>query len=50
MSYSLDPIEANCYPGTTVLINKYDIYDENTLMDAEANLVSKKGSRSILLF
>ena len=25
MGYSIDPISANCYPGTSVLINKFDI-------------------------
>ena len=30
MSYSLDPISADCYPGATVLINKLDIRDEPT--------------------
>jgi len=44
MSYSLDPIEANCYPGTTVLINKYDEHDEETLSDLEANLVSARAA------
>ena len=36
MGYSIDPISANCYPGTTVLINKLDIRDEETLIEAEA--------------
>lgn len=35
MGYSIDPISANCYPGTTVLINKLDIRDEETLKEAE---------------
>jgi len=35
MGYSIDPISANCYPGTTVLINKLDIRDEETLREAE---------------
>ena len=35
MGYSIDPISANCYPGTTVLINKLDIRDEETLYEAE---------------
>ena len=35
MSYSLDPISADCYPGTTVLINKLDIRDEDALNEAE---------------
>ena len=36
MAYSIDPIQDNCYPGTTVLINKLDIRDETTLNEAEA--------------
>ena len=36
MGYSLDPISESCYPGTTVLINKLDIRDEETLDEAEA--------------
>ena len=36
MAYSIDPIQDNCYPGTTVLINKLDIRDEATLNEAEA--------------
>lgn len=36
MSYSLDPISANCYPGTTVLINKLNIRNEEMLNEAEA--------------
>lgn len=35
MAYSIDPIQDNCYPGTTVLINKLDIRDEATLNKAE---------------
>lgn len=35
MGYSIDPISANCYPSTTVLINKLDIRDEETLREAE---------------
>ena len=36
MAYSIDPIQDNCYPGTTVLINKLDIRDEAALNEAEA--------------
>ena len=35
MSDQLDPLDADCCPGTTVLINKLDIYDEDKLNDAE---------------
>jgi len=33
--YSLDPIAANCYTGTTVLINKFGIREEEKLIQAE---------------
>ena len=42
MSYSLDPIADNCYPGTTVLVNKHDIRDEALLSEIEATVVSAK--------
>ena len=35
MTYSIDPIQDNCYPGTTVLVNKPHIHDEATLQEAE---------------
>ena len=35
MGYSLDPISEGCYPGTTVLINKLNIRDAETLDEAE---------------
>ena len=34
-SYSLDPITANCYQGTTVLINKFGIREDEKLLQAE---------------
>ena len=36
MVYSIDPIQDNCYPGTTVLVNKLHIHDEAALQEAEA--------------
>ena len=42
MSYSLDAIADNCYPNTTVLINKLDIRDEALLNEVEATLVTSK--------
>lgn len=42
MGYSIDPISANCYPGTSVLINKFDIRDEGKLNEVESVLVSAK--------
>ena len=37
MGYSIDPISDNCYSSTTVLINKLDIRDEETLNEAETH-------------
>ena len=35
MPYELDPLPDNCYPGTTILINKLNIKDENEFIKAE---------------
>ncbi len=35
MAYNIDPLQGNCYSGTTVLINKLDIRDEAALNKAE---------------
>ncbi len=45
MAYSLDPISANCYPNTTVLINKFDIRDEATLSEVEGTLTAAKSAQ-----
>ena len=37
MSYSLDSSQEGCYPGTSVLINKLDIRDEQILAQVEAD-------------
>ena len=42
MGYSIDPISANCYPDTTVLINKFDIHDETKLNEIESVLTTVK--------
>lgn len=42
MGYSIDPISANCYPGTTVLINKFDIRDEEKLNEVESVIASTR--------
>jgi cell filamentation protein len=44
MGYSLDPISDNCYPGTTVLVNKFDIRDEDKLNEVESVLVSARNT------
>ena len=40
MGYSLDPISEGCYPGTTVLVNNFDIRNKAKLDEAETVLVS----------
>ena len=42
MGYTIDPISANCYPGTTVLINKFDIKDEQKLNEIEGVISSTR--------
>ncbi len=45
MPYSLDPISDNCYPGTSVLINKLDIRNEQELSEVEAYVTFTKASQ-----
>lgn len=40
MAYSLDSISDGCYENTTVLINKFDIRDENQLNALEQSITS----------
>ena len=42
MGYSIDLVSADYYPGTTVLINKYDIRDEETLHEVESVISSAR--------
>ena len=35
MPYDLDPLPDNCYPDTTILINKLDFREEDKLIEAE---------------
>ncbi len=44
MSYGLDASGANCYPGTTCLINKLDIRDEKTLQTVESEITYMKAA------
>jgi len=44
VSYELDTITENCYPETSVLINKLDIRDETILNEAEAITVATKSA------
>ncbi len=45
MPYSLDPISANCYPGTTTLVNKFNIRDKSVLEEAEDVLTASKSTQ-----
>ena len=45
MAYSIEPISANCYPGTSILINKFDIRDEATLNEVEGTLTAAKSAQ-----
>ena len=42
MAYSISATDDHCYPGTTVLINKLDIRDQEKLDEAELFIVSVK--------
>ena len=42
MGYSMEAISDNCYPNTTVLINKYDIQDAEKLAEIESVLSSAR--------
>ncbi len=44
MGYSIDPITADCYEGTTCLRNKFDITDEQQLAQIEGQITFAKGS------
>ena len=44
MGYSIDLISDNCYPATSVLINKFDIRDEAKLNEVESVLVSVRNA------
>ena len=44
MAYSMDPIQDGCYPGTAVLVNKFDIREEAKLNEVEAVLVSARSA------
>ena len=45
MSYSLDPLQAECYLGTSVLVNKQNIQDKRILAQAEADITKLRISQ-----
>lgn len=44
MAYDLDTLTANCYDGTTCLINKFDIRDSAMLAGIEAAITFAKAA------
>ncbi len=42
MAYNINPLTNDCYEGTTCLINKFDIKDENVLKDLETTVTFGK--------
>ena len=42
MAYSIDALTSDCYEGTTCLINKFNIKDENVLKDLETTVTFSK--------
>lgn len=43
MGYSIDPISANCYPGTSVLINKFDIRERKASFESLTHPATHRG-------
>ena len=43
MGYRIDPMAGNCYSGTAIRINKFDIRDETKLNEVETVLMSAHG-------
>ena len=45
MTYNLNSINDDCYEGTSCLINKFGIADENKLSEIEANITLVKSAQ-----
>lgn len=45
MGYTIDAAENGCYPGTTVLINRFGLKDQEELNAVEAVLVTAKATQ-----
>ena len=48
MAYSIDPVSADCYPDTSVLINKFDIRDEEKLNEIEGVISSARSAEWLI--
>lgn len=46
--YSMDSLQDSCYEGTNVLINKFNIHDENKLDEIETIIVTSKSAEWLL--
>ena len=44
MPYSIDTLTADCYEGTSCLINKLNIHDASRLAEVEASITFAKNS------
>lgn len=42
--YSMESTQENCYPGSTVLVNKFGLTDQNKLDIVERQIVLLKGA------
>ena len=45
MSYDLDPLQANCYPGTGVLENRFGIQNAQKLEEVEAVITTTRAAQ-----
>lgn len=46
--YSMDSLQDDCYEGTNVLINKFNIHDADKLDEIETIIVSSKSAEWLL--
>lgn len=45
--YSMESTQENCYPGSTVLVNKFGLTDQNTLDIVERQIMLLKGAEIV---
>lgn len=45
MPYTVDALTSDCYPGTTVLVNRFDLKEQEELDLVEAYLVTAKAAQ-----
>ena len=49
MAYSMESVAADCYEGTTCLINKLDIHDEDALAEFVTSIIGPDSYAQFLL-